>query len=373
MLVSKSDNNLDLIRGLAAVLVCTGHLRAAMFPMVTQASEAGRPLARLFLLLMAQGHNAVMVFFVLSGYLVGGSVLRSRQFEWKRYLINRLSRLWVVLVPALLFTWLIVGILIGKHPEYLAGSFEAHWHSWPGPFAFTPQVFLANIFFLQTICSPVFGHNGPLWSLAYEFWYYLIFPALFVSIKGRDKAINVCLGALSLLALLALPTPVANGFLVWLMGAAAAWLQQRKALFVKVPSWVWLPCLLLFLVFTKADKLFWPGRNLAWLQDLGLGLGFAGVLWALVVNKPKLFPYWFNSIGHGLSAMSYSLYCTHFPLVLLIGAQFYGSMNATINRSTLAAFACWALLLLLNGGLFWLLFERHTSRVREAAASAWLG
>src|ERR1039458_8382680 len=44
-------------------------------------------------------------FFVLSGYLVGGSVLRSVRtgsWSWRAYLLGRLSRLYVVLLPALL-------------------------------------------------------------------------------------------------------------------------------------------------------------------------------------------------------------------------------------------------------------------------------
>src|ERR1035437_10604196 len=48
-----------------------------------------------------------MICFVLSGYLVGGSVLRAFQRDnWpgKEYLTKRLTRLWVVLLPALLLT-----------------------------------------------------------------------------------------------------------------------------------------------------------------------------------------------------------------------------------------------------------------------------
>jgi peptidoglycan/LPS O-acetylase OafA/YrhL len=33
----------------------------------------------------------------------------------------------------------------------------------------TVPVFLGNFLFLQSIVSPVFGSNGPLWSLSYEF------------------------------------------------------------------------------------------------------------------------------------------------------------------------------------------------------------
>lgn len=35
--------------------------------------------------------------------------------------------------------------------------------------------------FLQTRFTPVFGSNGPLWSLFNEFWYYVLFPALGLS------------------------------------------------------------------------------------------------------------------------------------------------------------------------------------------------
>jgi len=49
-------------------------------------------------------------FLVMSGYLVGGSVLRSRKagrWSWRSYLLGCLSRLYVVLLPALLLGGLI--------------------------------------------------------------------------------------------------------------------------------------------------------------------------------------------------------------------------------------------------------------------------
>ena len=52
------------------------------------------------------GHQAVMVFFVLSGFLVGGTVVSrvdAGQWSWIDYAITRMTRLWIVLLPALLF------------------------------------------------------------------------------------------------------------------------------------------------------------------------------------------------------------------------------------------------------------------------------
>jgi peptidoglycan/LPS O-acetylase OafA/YrhL len=41
-----------------------------------------------------------------------------------------------------------------------------------------PEVLLGNLVFLQAILVPTWGSNGPLWSLAFEFWFYIWFPTL---------------------------------------------------------------------------------------------------------------------------------------------------------------------------------------------------
>src|ERR1700759_619613 len=50
------------------------------------------------------GHVSVIVFFVISGFLVGGRTiltLRNKEFNLLDYLIHRFSRIYLVLVPAL--------------------------------------------------------------------------------------------------------------------------------------------------------------------------------------------------------------------------------------------------------------------------------
>ena len=105
--------SLDLIRGLAALLVCAGHLRAFVFVNWSEV-ESPKFATKIFYFITGLGHQSVVVFFVLSGFLVGGSVMDEyfrRKWCWKRYLINRLVRLWVVLIPALglTFFWDIIG------------------------------------------------------------------------------------------------------------------------------------------------------------------------------------------------------------------------------------------------------------------------
>lgn len=98
-----------MIRGGAALLVLIGHVRAFQFRNYVELGAHSSVLTKAFYFLAGFGHQAVIVFFALSGFLVGGQaldgVLRGA-FGWRRYLARRLTRLWVVIIPALALTLL---------------------------------------------------------------------------------------------------------------------------------------------------------------------------------------------------------------------------------------------------------------------------
>ncbi len=213
---------LDLIRGCSALIVCLGHLRNAI---LIDYSVLVNPsiIIKAFYAITGFGHQAVMVFFVLSGYFVGGAVLRSGdKFSWGSYLTSRLTRLWVVLIPCLLITW-IVGLIVEHYASgVLSGANYDVWHSGPkmGEYSTDFSTFLANIFFMQTIVSPVFGLNGPLWSLANEFWYYMLFPLLAIAI-GVIESQKVFFRAIAFIFAMiiawCLPDNILYGFMIWIM------------------------------------------------------------------------------------------------------------------------------------------------------------
>ena len=66
---------LDLARWLAAFLVVVEHLRSFMF---IDYGTGGRMnlFGKAFYFMTGFGHSAVMIFFVMSGFLVGGKVLQ---------------------------------------------------------------------------------------------------------------------------------------------------------------------------------------------------------------------------------------------------------------------------------------------------------
>lgn len=225
---------LNTVRTVAAFLVVISHLRALFFVDFSDA-ESKSIIVQAFYLAGSLGHPAVIVFFVLSGYWVGGAAVRSvtsGSFTWFKYGTARLTRLWLVLIPAVLLTQLLdrIGAGLNGGSSIYAG-FSGYHTVVPAEGPLTtlgPMETLGNIFFVQSIHVPTLGTNSPLWSLAFEFWYYVLFPAALVAMSGKftRKVRHIS-------ALLAVAGAVTAGpgvlalFPAWLIGAAIAWKQEQ--------------------------------------------------------------------------------------------------------------------------------------------------
>lgn len=367
---------LDMIRGLSALAVCLGHLRNAVFVDLGTLEYPGIFTKALYAI-TGLGHQAVMVFFVLSGYFVGGAVLRSGvKFDWPSYLSSRLTRLWVVLIPCLLLTLCIDQVVIAYAPVALTGANFDIWHSGPKPGEYSTAltVFMANVFFLQTIAAPVFGSNGPLWSLANEFWYYMLFPLISfsVGIAGSGKAfLRLVTSVLALLLVWWLPNDVLYGFTVWMMGVAVYLLQPRfrslRPNAAKLAAACGLLLLCLSLGYSKSVKLI---EYTAIDPDILVGLSFSFLCLALTYGPfPEArYPLLARS-SRFLSEMSYSLYISHFPLVVLIATIAYGSTKLSPYGAALIQFAGWSSVLIGFGFAVYWLFESRTLWVRSAVRS----
>ena len=180
---------LDAMRGIASLIVFLSHSRLVFFgsaafaiggfDIATQKAEQRVAQAEV----AGLGHMAVIVFFVLSGYLVGGGAVRAlRKNQWSasQYAIARISRLWTVLIPILA-----IGFLLDNY-GYATAEAGSLYLGPSGQIAVPANLgsiigfstLLGNLFFVQGILVSPFGTNFPLWTLAYEFWFYVAFPFL---------------------------------------------------------------------------------------------------------------------------------------------------------------------------------------------------
>ncbi|MDQ1085602.1 acyltransferase [Siphonobacter sp. SORGH_AS_1065] len=140
------DYNLESLRGFAALFVVVHHmiyyedkLMPGYIPVQLK-------------LLEPSGHVSVLMFFVISGYVIG--LTTPIEFTKKNiypYLKKRFVRLYPIYFISIVFT--------------LAVSKETY--SW--------EVILGNFTFLKVLLVPVLLENNPIWSLHYEVVFYLLF------------------------------------------------------------------------------------------------------------------------------------------------------------------------------------------------------
>jgi peptidoglycan/LPS O-acetylase OafA/YrhL len=317
---SAASVHMDMLRGIAAIAVFLSHARDLVFVDYPQLVHP-QPLLKLAYFVTGLGHQSVVVFFVLSGYLVGGSALKQikhSKWSWKTYSFNRLTRLYTVLIPALILGWLLdrVGFdCFGSRGVYggIGGRNDMPIF---GPKSLSPVAFAGNLMFLQTIVVQPLGSNGPLWSLANEFWYYLAFPLLAMAVLGATKWYRR-LGALLGMAivLLFVGKAISLGFLIWLMGAALC-LMPKRPFGTKLQGRFGMSAAVLvffaMLVLTKLKSSY----DLSWL----LGVGTTLLLYAILRYSDGQWPFIYIRAATVLSRSSYTLYLVHMPLLVFLTA-----------------------------------------------------
>lgn len=219
---------IDTCRWLAALAVLFTHVNNRFLIKILSLPHEQRTLPHYaYALLSGFGHQAVVVFFVISGLLVGGSFLEESKQADKplnvlltSYMLKRLVRLWTVLIPALALIALLdnagIRFFNGVENGIYAGE------------DFTATAFFCNAAFLQTAACSQFGTDGALWSLYNEFWYYVLWPLVLFACMPLLASWKRGLCAVFAVALLAgltwfqfVGSSFAPYFAIWLLGVWA--------------------------------------------------------------------------------------------------------------------------------------------------------
>ncbi|MFE4469568.1 acyltransferase family protein [Leifsonia sp. NPDC056824] len=173
--------SLDGLRGVAALTVVGYHglliLPAISALYIAHTNPAvGSPAWWLYatpLRLLFAGHEAVLVFFVLSGFVLTLPFLRHAPTgrSVAAYYPRRIIRLYVPVWGALVFA-LILALIVVRNPN--VGSTWLQTHHTP-----TVSSFGRDLVLILTTSNL----DSPLWSLTWEVWYSLFIPVMFIILR----------------------------------------------------------------------------------------------------------------------------------------------------------------------------------------------
>jgi len=371
---------MNSMRFFAALAVVVSHVRPLFFVDYGEA-ESSSVVTQALYAVTSLGHQAVIIFFVLSGYWVGGSVIRGLArggFNAASYTSARLTRLWLVLIPALFLTQILdrLGSALFPSSDVYQGS-EAYHTVVPvdGPLPHLGVLdTLGNVFFLQDLYVTSAGTNTPLWSLAAEFWYYLLFPAILTAVwpggGTRRRLLSGAIGVAGILivslAIKADATQVLVLFPVWLAGAAVAWkrdaIADRLAAARQSTLTVARSAALAAVLGTAAID----SRVGSLPTKFAVALATAGLIAVLVTDVSGPWPRKALGPWSWAAEWSYSLYAIHLPVIAILSAALLPDAQLRWQMtpgSFLLLLALTAIPVAVAVG-FYFAFERHTSRVR---------
>ncbi len=332
---------LDAIRFLAAVFVFVSHAGHARF--------SDGFLNRLRQLDMAS--DAVIVFFVLSGFVIAYTTL-ARTRGAQVFAEARLARLYSVVIPALILTFALDTAGMMLFPQ----TYHAAWYNDAG----RAEQYLKAFFFSTQIMPENIrlGSNAPFWSVSYEAWYYLAF-GIAVFAKGRMRALllaAVALAAGPRILLLAPAWAIGVGLFLHLRAGGAERVSRPMALiFAAAPLGLYAGMLAggvpLKLTSVAIDLGLTPGLlgfsdRFVWENLLGLliAVHFLGVY--CLSGQAQ----WMSTrAGHLIrwcAGATFSIYLFHFPILSFLHAlPGYDAANPLHVQMLLAATlaACFAL------------------------------
>jgi peptidoglycan/LPS O-acetylase OafA/YrhL len=163
------------------------------------------------------GNEAVMVFFVMSGFVIA-HVSAQVETKLEQYVAARLARLYSVILPAMLLTLVLDGLGARLDPADYARAWGSPEHGLAMAY-----VLSAAMLNQSWAWSQHFGSNGAYWSIPYEFWYYFIFGTA-TYLRGKQRIVWLLIGLIFAGPKILLLMPV------WLLGVGVYWAAQRRPL-----------------------------------------------------------------------------------------------------------------------------------------------
>jgi peptidoglycan/LPS O-acetylase OafA/YrhL len=334
---------LDSIRGIAALVVVLSHCWLLEPPIILQTANNGlatalHSLSASFIYTISKlhesGRSAVIIFFVLSGFVLAYS-LEKKPMPYFGYLTKRVFRIYPTFLVIVLASFVLHRVIGFRH------DVSSSWLETVVNPDTTFHSLLKSLVMAGTTGTTKL--DGPIWSLFHEMRISLIFPLILLMLKRFRAASMLAFFLVSVAAtlrMLDISGSVIGGFseetflrslldtaffvVFFAAGALLAITHKEVALRVaNAPRWTQvILCLAAGYCLLKTD---YNSHSFAGcLDDYIRGVGALGLI-ALALGIKKIS----SGLSHGflvwLGRISYSLYLVHIPILYVV--------NQTIGAS----------------------------------------
>lgn len=311
--------------------------------------------------LIAMGSYAVLMFFVLSGFLIAHSIQQNvshqKNYSFSTYLRDRFFRIY----PPFLATLVLVFVL-----DIIAFQTNGDFYSLKQYFInffinafqlqeFPPATFLNEHYMIELFRFRIMGTDVPLWTISIEWWLYVFYGFLVFNIIRNPKPkvwqwLLLFALALSPLYYMFISARMEKGLtLFWFLGTLIATGSLKSTAFLNRKTFA----LSLLMMLTGTCCFFWMGYNGAILLFF-LGLYFlmqhGNIHIKSIENTLR--------VAQRMAGYSYSLYLIHYSLIVFIIAMI--PLQYTVTEF-------WLIFIFVNLSAFGFsyLFEQPTNRWKK--------
>lgn len=175
----KAIISMEGIRGFAVFLVFLVHYVTLIEPWILEESTT----AQVAIYIRSIGNIGVDLFFVLSGYLIYGMLIKKHR-PFVGYLMKRIKRIY----PTFTIVFILYLALSALFPD--ASKIPTEWAD-GRPYEWTDSLlFIIQNYLLMPGLFDVTAIITVAWSLSYEFFYYLFIPLLIASLSMRTWTVQ---------------------------------------------------------------------------------------------------------------------------------------------------------------------------------------
>jgi len=344
---------LDSLRAIAALTVLLGHIELVK-------SNLGLPNISRIPFFDQAGHNGVLLFFVISGYIITRLLLdehiKTGTVSIRRFYMRRILRIWPLYFFILISTMLIYG-------------YKPGWTT--GILCFTILANVAHALGQGWLVSP------QIWSIGAEEQFYLFWPSLVKYLKKHLALVLILIiaGYSALPYFLRFFLDISGWanpqnmkfidvffygtkFNLLAMGALLAWCQKQDYSFLR-----WFYEGRFSLVFVILPFALWfSGWHPTYMADVILGLLFALMLANVTVNH---YPAFNNKILDYLGKISYGIYMFHWVVIMFLTTMLSGLLKVSYVPWDIALYALSVLITVLISSLSYHTLESYFLNLKK--------